>query len=40
MDEQGMDDQEERMKKKKYRSLKMFSSDIILKLKNIVKFTK
>ena len=40
MDEQGMDDQEERMKKKKYRSLKMFPSDIILKLKNIVKFTK
>ena len=37
-DGQGMDDQEERMKNKKYRSLKMFPSDIILKLKNIVKF--
>ena len=31
-----MDDQEERMKNKKYRSLKMFPSDI-LKFKNIVK---
>ena len=28
-DEQGMEDQEERMKKKKYRSFKMFPSDII-----------
>ena len=37
-DGQGMDDQEERMKNKKYRSLKMFPSDIILKFKNIVKF--
>ena len=36
MDGQGMDEQEERMKK----SLKMFPSDIILKLKNIVKFAK
>ena len=35
---QGMNDQEERMKNKKYRSLKMFPSDIILKFKNIVKF--
>ena len=33
-----MDDQEERIKNKKYRSLKMFPSDIILKFKNIVKF--
>ena len=33
-----MEDQEERMKNKKYRSLKMFPSDIILKFKNIVKF--
>ena len=33
-----MKDQEERMKNKKYRSLKMFPSDIILKFKNIVKF--
>ena len=32
-----MDDQEERMKNKKYRSLTMFPSDIILKFKNIVK---
>ena len=32
-----MEDQEERMKNKKYRSLKMFPSDIILKFKNIVK---
>ena len=30
--------QEERMKNKKYRSLQMFPSDFILKLKNIVKF--
>ena len=30
-DERGMDDQEERMKNQKYRSLKMFPSDIILK---------
>ncbi len=37
-DGQGMDDQEERMKNKKYRSLKMFPSDITLKFKNIVKF--
>ena len=37
-DGQGMDHQEERMTNKKYRSLKMFSSDIILKFKNIVKF--
>ena len=35
-----MEDQEERMKNKKYRSLKMFPSDIILKFKNIVKFNK
>ena len=34
-DGQGMEDQEERMKNKKY---KMFPSDIILKFKNIVKF--
>ena len=34
-DGQGMEDQEERMKNKKYR---MFPSDIILKFKNIVKF--
>ena len=33
-----MEDQEERMKNKKYRSLKMFPSDIILKFENIVKF--
>ena len=33
-----MDDQEERMKNKKYRSLKICQSDIILKFKNIVKF--
>jgi len=33
-----MDVQEERMKNKKYRSIKMFPSDIILKFKNIVKF--
>ena len=33
-----MDDQEERMKNKKYKSLKMFPSDITLKLKNNVKF--
>ena len=32
------DDQEERMKNKKYRSFKMFPSDIILKFKHIVKF--
>ena len=37
-DGQGMEDQEEKMKNKKYRSLKMFPSDIILKFKNIVKF--
>ena len=37
-DGQGVDDQEETMKNKKYRSLKMFPSDIILKFKNIVKF--
>ena len=37
-DGRGMDNQEERMKNKKYRSLKMFPSDIILKFKNIVKF--
>ena len=30
-DERGMDDQEERMKNQKYRSLKMLPSDIILK---------
>ena len=36
-DVQGMDDQEERMKNKIYRSLKMFPSDIILKFKNILK---
>ena len=30
--------EEERMKNKKYRSLKMFPSDIILMFKNIVKF--
>jgi len=30
---QGMEDQEERMKNKKYRSLKMFLSEIILKFK-------
>ena len=30
-DGRGMDDQEERMKNKKYRSLKMCSSDIIFK---------
>ena len=35
---QGIDDQEERMKNKKYRSLKMFPSDIILKFKNIAEF--
>ena len=35
-DGQGIEDQEERMKNKKYRSLKMFPSDIILKFKNIV----
>ena len=34
----GMDGQEERMKNKKFRSLKMVISDIILKFKNIVKF--
>ena len=33
-----MDDQDERMKNKKYKSLKMFPSKIILKFKNIVKF--
>ena len=37
-DGQGIDDQEERIKNKKYRSLKMFPSHIILKFKNIVKF--
>ena len=37
-DRQGMENQEERVKNKKYRSLKMFPSDIILKFKNIVKF--
>ena len=37
-DGQGMENQEERMKNKKYRSLKMFPSDIILKFKNVVKF--
>ena len=37
-DGRGMGNQEERMKNKKYRSLKMFPSDIILKFKNIVKF--
>ena len=39
-DGQGMEDQEERMKNKKYqkRSLNMFPSDNILKFKNIVKF--
>ena len=36
-DGQGMEDQEESIKNKKYRSLKMFPSDIILKFKNIVK---
>ena len=30
-DGQGMEDKEERMKNKKYRSLKMFPSDIIFK---------
>ena len=33
-----MEDQEERIKNKKYRSLKIFPSDIISKIKNIVKF--
>ena len=33
-----MEDQEESIKNKKYRSLKMFPSDIILKFKNIVTF--
>ena len=37
-DGQGIEDQEERIKNKKYRSLKMFPSDIILKFKNIVTF--
>ena len=37
-DERGMDDQEERMKNQKYRSLKMLPSDIILKFSNIIKF--
>ena len=37
-DGQGMDDEEEGMKNKKYRILKMFLSDIILKFQNIVKF--
>ena len=37
---QGLDDQEERMKNKKYRNLKMFPSDIVLKFKNIVKLLK
>jgi len=32
-DGQGMEDQEERIKNKKYRSLKMFPSDIILQFK-------
>ena len=32
-----MDDQEERMKNKKYKSLKMFPSDIIYKFKNNIK---
>ena len=36
-DERGMKDQEERMKNKKYRYLKMFQSDIILKFKNLIK---
>ena len=31
-DGRGMDDQEERMKNNKYRSLKMFPSDIIYKI--------
>ena len=35
-----MIDQEKRMKNKKYRSLKMFPSDIILKFKNIVLYCK
>ena len=35
-----MEDQEERIKNKKYRSLKMFPSVIILKFKNIVKLNK
>ena len=35
-----MEDQEERMKNKNYRSLKMFPSDIILKFKNIVLYCK
>ena len=38
MDGQGIKDQEKRIKNKKYRSLKMFPSDIILKFKNIVQF--
>ena len=33
-----MDNQDENVKKKKYRSLKIFPSDIILKIKNIAKF--
>ena len=33
-----MEDQEEGMKNKKYRSIEMFPSDIILKFKNIGKF--
>ena len=33
-----MDDQEEKIKNKKYRSLKIFPSDILLKFKIIVKF--
>ena len=37
-DGRGMDNQEERIKNKKYRSLKIFPSDIILKIKNIAKF--
>ena len=37
-DGQGIEDQEEKIKNKKYRSLKMFPSDIILKFKNIVTF--
>ena len=35
---EGMEDQEEIMKNKKYRSLKMFPSDILLKFKNTVNF--
>ena len=39
-DGQGIEDQEERIKNKKYRSLKMVPSDIILKYKNLVKLNK